>query len=582
VRGERGAAAVITLLGLVASAAALSAQQPPSPMRRALELEQRGSYGDAAAAYREVLKQKPGEAAALFGLERSLLALDRPAEVLPEAQAAIAASPGTSAFYGVALRGWAAADRSDSVRAVAERWAALDPSDETPYREWGAAALARRDRAEARRAYLTARERLRRPDALAGELAILLSQDQEWTAAAHEWGTAVGKVGGYRGTAVKALGVAPENVRPELLQLLAKEPAPAAHWLQADLAAHWGDPVGGFEILAAHLPVERGPAVEILSGFLDQVREQTGPTASRAQGLALAALAERTSRQAHSQLRLEAAQAFAEAGDEESARRMLSGVDAEPGTADVMAAGAATAFVGVLLKEGKVDEAERKLDALKSSLASEDWLRLRRNVAWGWVRAGKLTRADSVVARDSSVEGLALAGRLRLLQGEVDSATALLKLAGPYAGTREEATARIALLAMLQPIEADSLPALGAALLAVERGDTARGVEELEKVAGSLPADHGGAEVRLYAGRLAQAARRPGDAERLYRAAAVPEAKATTPAAELALAQLLIDGNRSKDAADVLEHLILGFPDSALVPQARRLLDQARGGVPKT
>jgi len=28
------------------------------------------------------------------------------------------------------------------VRAVAERWAAVAPGDETPYREWGAAALA--------------------------------------------------------------------------------------------------------------------------------------------------------------------------------------------------------------------------------------------------------------------------------------------------------------------------------------------------------------------------------------------------------------------------------------------------------
>jgi predicted Zn-dependent protease len=131
-------------------------------------------------------------------------------------------------------------------------------------------------------------------------------------------------------------------------------------------------------------------------------------------------------------------------------------------------------------------------------------------------------------------------------------------------------------------MEAQSLPPLGAALLEVERGDTVRGVEALEKVAAELPADHGGAEVRLYAGRLAQAARRSGDAERLYRAASTPDAKATAPAAELALAQLLMEGNRAQEAADVLEHLILGFPESALVPQARRLLDQARGAIPKT
>jgi hypothetical protein len=32
----------------------------------------------------------------------------------------------------------------------------------------------------------------------------------------------------------------------------------------------------------------------------------------------------------------------------------------------------------------------------------------------------------------------------------------------------------------------------------------------------------------------------------------------------------------------MLEHLILTYPESALVPQARRLLDQTRGAVPRT
>jgi tetratricopeptide (TPR) repeat protein len=236
----------------------------------------------------------------------------------------------------------------------------------------------------------------------------------------------------------------------------------------------------------------------------------------------------------------------------------------------------------VLVKEGKVQDAERKLEELKPGLVSEDWLALRRTVAWGWVRAGKLDRADSMIVGDSSVEGLALAGRLRLFRGDLDSAATLLKLAGPYAGTRDEATARTATLALLQPMQLESLPALGSALLAVERGDTTRGVEQLEKVADGLPVVQGGAEIRLYAGRLAQSAGRTADAERLFRIAAAPDAKATAPAAQLALAQLLLDSGRAKEATELLEHMILGYPESALVPQARRLLGQARGAVPQT
>ena len=577
-RGRRTLSAALGLLGLGALAHGLAAQQAPDPARRGFELERRGNYGDAVGAYRDALKKKPNDAAALFGLERSLIALDRPADILPDARAAIAASPGTGAFYGVTLRAWAASGRPDSVRAVAQQWAAVDSTDETPYREWGAAALARHDRDEARKAYQTARDRLHRPDALAGELAMVLSEEHDWAGAVREWSTAVAKVSGYRSTAVRALSPAPEEDRSKILRDFGKQTAPTARWLEADLRAQWGDPLGGYQVLSANLPNDRGRAVEAISGFLDQVRDQTGPEPRRAQGLALAALADRTPGPGGSQLRLEAAQAFADAGDQAAAKRLLGGM----ATAIDLTSGAGVTLVGVLVKEGKVEDAERKLEQLKPGLVSEDWMALRRTVAWGWVRAGKLDRADSMIVADSSVEGLAMAGQLRLFHGDLDSAAILLKLAGPFAGTRDEATARTATLAMLQPIQADTLPALGAGLLAVERGDTARGVQQLEKVADGLPVDAGGAEIRLYAGRLAQSAGRTADAERLLRSAAVPDAKTTAPAAELALAQLLLDSGRAKEATQVLEQMILGFPESALVPQARRLLDQARGAVPQT
>jgi tetratricopeptide (TPR) repeat protein len=554
----------------------------PDPARRAYELERRGSYADAAAAYRQVLAQKPAEASALFGLERSLTAINRAAEIIPAVRAAIAASPEAGAFYGVALRAWAAANEADSVRTTAQRWAAIAPGDEAPYREWGTAALARGDSREARRAYLAGRQRLGRPDALAAEVAALESQAQNWTAALHEWVVAVGRAPGYRTTAVRLLGEAPDSLRPGLLALAAKEPTPAARGIESDLRARWGDPVGGFETLAASLPADRTEAVRVLTEFVTRLRGQRGRAARRAQALALSALAERTPGPAGSRLRVDAAQAFADAGDPEAARRMLGGVAEDSTAPGAAASDAASTLVGVLLNEGKVDEAARKLAELKPTLASEDWLALRRRVAWGWVRAGKLARADSIIAGDSSVDGLAVAGRFRLFHGDVAGTLALLEQAGPYAGTREEATTRTVLLALLQPIEGESLPALGEALLAVERGDTAAGVSALEKVAERLPEERGGADVRLYAGRVARVAGRTEDAERLFRAADVPSAKATAPAAELALAGLLADLERPKEAAAVLERMILGFPDSALIPQARRLLGEVRGAIPRT
>ncbi len=59
-------------------------------------------------------------------------------------------------------------------------------------------------------------------------------------------------------------------------------------------------------------------------------------------------------------------------------------------------------------------------------------------------------------------------------------------------------------------------------------------------------------------------------------------AGAAAPAAELAWAQLLLRQNRPADAVAHLEHLILTYPESAVVPEARRLLDKAKGAVPRS
>jgi hypothetical protein len=187
-----------------------------------------------------------------------------------------------------------------------------------------------------------------------------------------------------------------------------------------------------------------------------------------------------------------------------------------------------------------------------------------------------------MIAADSSIEGLALSGRVRLYLGDIRGAVERFKAAGPYTGDRAEATRRTALLALLQPLDVDTQPALGRALLQLEQGDTAAASTGLEQLAPTFPPQHGGAEISLLAGRLLAGTGKPADAERLLRAAASRDAPGTAPAAELALAELFLATQRPGEAVDVLEHLILSYPQSALVPQARRKLDEARGAVPRT
>jgi hypothetical protein len=468
------------------------------------------------------------------------------------------------------------------MRVVAERWARIAPDDESPYREWGAAALSRQDRSGAREAYTRGRQHLGRPDALAGEMAQLAVADSDFVTALREWLPAVRRLPGYRVTAVATLAQAPSTLRAELLRELDEEDDLTAKRVKAELQVRWGDPLSGIKTLEPALPSDRSKAIEALRGLLDQLRSQRSREALSAQGRILEAIAARSPDPQGPRFQLEAAQAYSAAGDRDAARRMLAGLADDSSAPGSVSSGAALTLASVLIDEGKLDEASRRLAKIRPSVSADEFADLQRRIVLGWVRAGDLTRADSALAGDSTVEALALSGKIRLYRGDIRGAIERLKAAGPFAGDRADATHRTMLLALLQPIEADSLPELGAAMLLLEQGDSTRAASALEKVAGDLPPEKGGAELRLLAGRLAAATGKTGDAERLFRSAAVKVAGAAAPAAELALAQLLLDNGRQNEAVAQLEHLILTYPESALVPQARRTLDQARGAVPKT
>ncbi len=576
--GSRRLAAGLALCLL--GAGSLAAQRDPTAA--AFELERRGAYAEAADAYRTVLEARPDDLSALLGLERTLLPLRRSAEILPFVRTALAQEPISDAVYGVAVRAWISAEQPESARVLVERWSRALPGDEAPYRELGNALLSRRDRDGARRAYLAGRARLGTNEVLAAELAQLDVLDGRFDAAAREWLRALVRLPGYRASALATLSQAPPPARAGVLDQLERGTHPAGRRLSAELRARWGEPLAGYRLLRDALSGGVPEQIEALRQFLEQVRGVAGPEARRVQGMVLEALAERTTGPASARLRLEAAQAYAEGVDPAAARRMLATLAGDREAPPGLAAGATATLIGVLVAEGHLAEADARLREFSGTLTAEEFGRLRRRVASGWAQAGDLIRAEAALEGDSTVEGLSLAGRLRVYRGDLRGATDLLRAAGPFAGTREEATARTALLALIQPIQDDSLPALGRALLALERGDSAGAVAGLASLAEGLPSAGGGAELRLLAGRIEAARGRAEPAERLLRAAADSAAPATAPAAELELARLLSRLGRSEEAAGLLEHLILAYPGSAVVPQARRFLDEIRGRIPST
>jgi len=568
------------LLSLFLAASPVAAQDP---MSRGFDLERRGSYAQAAEIYRGVLRSKPGELLALLGLERALTPLNRLPEILPSVNAAIAANPSAVAIYGVGLRAYAAANFLDSLPRLVELWARAAPGDETPYREWAAAALQRRDRPRARRAYQLGRERLGKPDALAAEIAQLAVVEEDWPSAVREWARAVRQLPGYRTTATSTLVRAPERARDGILKALEQELGLEVVRIGMDLRARWGDPIGALNALMRALPPAPAQQLDMLQAFLEQVRVESTAPYLLAQARTLEQIADRWGNTAQrARFRLDAARAYAGAGDREAARRMLTRIAADSSSGGAIAAGATVTLIELLIREGRADEAAAELERYRTALPVDDYLRLRRAVAARWAQSGEIGRAEELLATDSTVDALALLGRFRLYAGDLGGVSDLWKQAGPFAGSREEATERSAILALIQPIASDTLVALGAAFRSLDAEDTAGAAKALEEVAKDLPADGGRAEVLLYAGRLQAASGATEAAERSLRAAILKEAPGTAAAALLELGRLYEGLGRREEGTAVLEQMILEYPASALVPQARRLLDRLRGSVPRT
>jgi len=140
-------------------------------------------------------------------------------------------------------------------------------------------------------------------------------------------------------------------------------------------------------------------------------------------------------------------------------------------------------------------------------------------------------------------------------------------------------------MALLQRVQQESSPELGAALVALARGDSTSAITGLRRAAGRLPIQGGRLEVLLVAGQVAAHLDGEHDVTAIALFDEIVRADgegAAPPAAELDWARLLIREGRSSEAIPHLEHLILTYPSSAVVPEARRELERAKGAIPKS
>ncbi|UCD24247.1 MAG: hypothetical protein JSW51_14695, partial [Gemmatimonadota bacterium] len=421
------------------------------------------------------------------------------------------------------------------------------------------------------------------PTALAPELAQAYVAVGAWAEAAVEWAVAVLITESYISSAVITLRQTPQFDRDRVLMILV-DPGrePVVYRLGAELLVAWDRPEEGWTLLDSALPQDRAQAAAILDRFAERTRRLGTEQSARARGYALERLAEMTAGPDAERARLGAAQAFADAGDLAAARRMLESL-AQENTTQSDAASAAATLIRVTLESDKVEEAETRFRVWEDRLRVDDAARLRIRLAQAWLGRGELERARTLLASDSSIAAHAILGWVSLYQGDLARATEHFRVAGPYAQSRQEATRRTAMLALMQSIERDSLPELGKALLQVELGDTSAAIDGLNEAVAVLEDPRERAHLYSLAGNLAAAKGEYALAEGLlHQALAADSLGSAAPAAEYALAVVYASTARPQRAIERLEHLILTYSHSAVVPEARRLLDQVRGAIPKT
>jgi len=553
------------------------------------ELERAGKYADAANIYFTTVRNDPVNVPALLGLERVLFVLNRMPELLPFVQRARARSPESVALRSLEVRVYADVNQPDSLEAVVQRWAAAAPRSEAPYREWGLALADRRMYDDARRAFLIGRKTLGGDGTLAIELAELEQRSGNWEGAAREWARAVTQSSDVEVNAAGQLADAPAAMRDRVIRvMLVPDATVDARRLGADLLLMWAQPNEAWAALEPTLQNGDAETQVALRRFTDLAASVTTPEGHRVRGLALNRWAAFLPSPLAERARAEAVRELLEGNDRVAARRVLEGLATDAAAPSDAHAVAQAALLQVMIADGQLDVVERRLtdSAQGSALTADDRANLRLALAHARIARGELDRATAALGKDSSVAAIAQRGWIALYRGDLKAAMDAFRIAGPYATDRSAATDRTAMMALLQRIQEPSSAALGSALLTLARGDSAAAVTALRRAAGGLPPQGGRLDVLLIAGQVASRLGGQHDVtavalfDEIARAGA--EGGAAAPAAELEWARLLIRQGHAADAIPRLEHLILTYPNSAVVPEARRELERAKGAIPKS
>lgn len=559
--------ALLRWLAGVALAAplALGAQAQERALQRAMDLENASKYREAVTAYREAMSQG-ALVAGILGLERAFSAMGQEDSLLPAIDTLLRKTPREPTFRGALLRTLRALGRDDAARRAFDDWRALDPRDAAPYREYARLLLTDR-RAEAADSVLqlavSARGGARE---FATEFAELYATMGRWDAAAAAWRDAVSDAPYLDQAAIYSLMGTPsvqrDGVRSALSALGGMSPpvVVALARARAGLELRWGAPRAAWRELSALPPTDSTAQVWI--EFADEAERVGGALAARDALLA----AYQVRRQPA--LALRAATAALAGGDASGALAVATQVTPALDSAQAVAE-ALPLRIRALAQLARPAEAEQLIASHGARITDAQRRTYARALAWGWIRAGDIARARRAAAQGGGEEEDVVSGWLALFDGDLEAARRGLRTAD------EKSSDIVTALAFISRTRQTRTPGIGAAFLALARGDSAAASRAFEQAAEGVP---DAAPFLLgLAARVASARRDDARAIGLWtrlveQYTTAPEA----PEADLEWARTLERRGDRAAATARYEHLILTWPDSALVPQARQALDRLR------
>lgn len=556
-------AASVALAALVVPASACVAQgQLGAAATRGLELEQAGRSREAAKAYREAMRGAdliPG----VLGLERVYSALGWDDSMRVVIDSVVRAAPRNPTLRAIQLRALHASGRDAEARTAFDSWVRAAPGDAQPYREYARQLLAAGNARAAdsviqRAAQVLGGSRVR-------DFALEIAQSRSslglWGPAAESWREALADSPYLVQAAVFALQSTPDGSRPVVRRALAAPPvALAPRRALAALELGWGLPREGWAALrdvptsdsAAAAWREFGELAEAAGAWLVARDAFLAAHAARPEGGLVA-------------------RAAADALNGNDAAGAVQAAASAPGDAATQRL-VLPVRVRALAMLGRPAEAESLARRVEPALPADEREQLRRDVAWGWVRAGDVARARGVLASVSGGLDAEAEGWLALYEG--DLATARARLGKSSDATPAIVTAR----ALLARSRADRSPAVGEAFLMLARGDSARAAARFADASRDVPDAAPlllAVAARLHSARHDDAGAIPLWQSVVTRFASSPEA----PEADLEWGRALRRRGAAAEAAQRFEHLILTYPESALVPQARRELERTRGAT---